>query len=395
MENKMTELSAAMYSKAVHSHLSVDDAVDMLRKCTDFRTLSQKLQAFSKGRDIKEVLIAGLSENHPDVKKDSISKKVRNWLNDRQNTLHKEDAIELCFILNLTLDESDAFVAMICEEALHWRNLDEIPYIFALSKNMSYKEAVELHDKIKNSLSKSDNKSSDEAFTDIVKSEIRNIENEEELISYVINTKHKLGNLHNTAYELFNTMMGTLENPTTELVDDDDYFPKVEKYSVEKIVQAYLHRKDIPKVEDNNKSIMYSALQRSIIQNWPNETVLSHMKNRHTDVTRKVLMLLFLATFDSEGYMSTDDGYDEDYLYPELGYEKNNEEIFKEFYNNMNIILESSGFRTLDPRSPFDWIIIFCMCVENSYDEMEEDFDVDGTLSEFLQLLFPDEKSGN
>ncbi len=382
MENKMTELSAAMYSKAVHNHLSVDDAVDMLKQCADFRTLSQKLQAFSKGRDIKEILIEGLSENHPDAKHDTISRKVRNWLNDCQNTLHKEDAIELCFILNLSLDESDAFVAMICEEFLHWRNLDEIPYIFALSKNMSYKQAVELHEKIKDTITEDiSNNSAEDSFTAIVKNEIGNIEDEAELVSYIINTKHKLGNLHNTAYELFCTMMNTLESPETEFDNNDGYFPETENYSVGKIVQAYMHRKDIPETEDNKKKNLYSALQRSVIQNWPNETVLSRMKNRRTDVTRKVLILLFLATYDADNYISIDEENEDDYLYPEYGYEKTKDETFKEFYTNMNILLESSGFRTLDPRSPFDWIIIFCMCAEDIYD-------IDGTLSEFLQTLF-------
>jgi len=382
MENKMTELSAAMYNKAVYDNMTVSNAVAMLRQCTDFRTLSQKINAFSKGRDVKKVLIDGLCENHPDANRDTVSRKVRNWLNDCQNTLHKEDAVELCFVLGLTLDESENFVAMICEEFLHWRNLDEIPYIFALSKNMSYRQAVELHDRIKDTIAEDvSNNLSDDSFTDIVKNEIKNIENETELVNYIVNAKHRLGSLHNTAYELFSTMMNTLERPETELVDDDDYFPETENYSVGKIVQAYMHREDIPEFEDNKKKNLYSALQRSVLNNWPNETALSRIKNRHADVTRKVLILLFLATYDADNYISIDEENEDDYLYPEYGYEQSKDQTFKEFYTNMNILLESSGFKTLDPRAPFDWIVIFCMCVEDIYD-------IDGRFSDFLQTLF-------
>lgn len=385
MNNNMTERSVIMFNMATNKNMGISEAADMLRQCADFRTLSQKLSAFAKGRDIKKILINGLSENHPDAKSDTISRKVRNWLNDCQNTLHKQDAIELCFILDLTLEESDTFVAMISDEALHWRNPDEIPYIFALSKGMSYTEAVELHNKISNEIPL-DSSASQEGFTDVVRTEIKKINTKAELISYVINTKNQLGNFHNTAFEMFNSMMDVLENPYTELTDDDDYFPESENYTVGKIVQAYMHREDIPEVDD--KKNLYSALQRNILQNWPNETVLSRMKNRRSDITRKVLILLFLATYDSDNYIVMDEENEDEYLYPEYGYEKSRDVIFKEFYFNMNTMLESCGFKTLDPRSPFDWIVIYCMCAEDIYD-------VDGTLSKFLQTLFKTEENGN
>lgn len=387
MNNDMTERSVIMFNMATNKNMSISEAADMLKQCADFRTLSQKLNAFAKGRDIKKLLINGLSENHPDANNDTISRKVRNWLNDCQNTLHKQDAIELCFVLGLTLEESDAFVAMISDEALHWRNPDEIPYIFALSKGMSYTEAVELHNKISKEISAIDSISQD-GFTDIVRTEIKKIGTQSELISYVINTKNQLGNFHNTAFEMFNSMMDVLENPYTELTDDDDYFPETEAYTVGKIVQAYMHREDIPEVDDKKKKNLYSALQRNILQNWPNETVLSRMKNRRCDITRKVLILLFLATYDSDSYIVMDEEKEDDYLYPEYGYEKSRDVIFKEFYFNMNAMLEGCGFKALDPRSPFDWIVIYCMCADDIYD-------VDGTFSEFLQAVFANEESGN
>ena len=62
MNNDMTERSVIMFNMATNKNMSISEAADMLKQCADFRTLSQKLNAFAKGRDIKKLLINGLSE---------------------------------------------------------------------------------------------------------------------------------------------------------------------------------------------------------------------------------------------------------------------------------------------------------------------------------------------
>lgn len=385
MENNMTQLSFEMFNKAHEENFSVENAVAMLRECTMFRTLSQKLNAFSKGRDIKSVLINGLCRNHPEMKPDTVSRNVRNWLNDRQNKIHKADAIELCFILGLNIDESNSLVAMISEEALHWRHPDEIPYIFALLNNYDYGKAAELHKRIKESISPEQAPTDDEIFTDIVRGEIMKIKSEDELVNYVVNNYGKFNSLHNTAYNLFCEMMAILETPADTDDTSDGYLPESEKYSVGRIVQAYMHREDIPEISDKKKKSVFTALQHNVAQNWPSESAISRIVNRHTDVTRKTLILLFLATYDA-GDTSAED--EDAYLDWDPDYEKNRDEIFEEFYTNMNNMLEKCGFARLDPRSPFDWIIIFCMCIDDIYE-------IDGTLSDFLRTLFVNEENGN
>lgn len=382
MENNMTVLSSKMFQMAVSENLTVKNAVENLKACTDFRTLSQKLKAFYVGEDIKAALIKGICDNHPEMNPETVSRNVRNWLNDRQNKLHKEDAIELCFILGLDFEKSNALVAMISEEALHWRHPDEIPYIYALCKGMSYREASELHQKIKERVATlpKDSAVQEEAFTDVIKKEIMKIKSDSALIEYVAENYAKLNGLHNTAYAAFCEMMDVLEAPAFS-VEDDDYIPENEKYSVGRIVQAYMHRGDIPELSDKKNKALYSALQRNVAQNWPSETALSRIRTRHSDVTRKVLILLFLATYDADS-QGLDD---EDFLDWDPDYEKNKDEIFEEFYKGMNAMLEKCGFSTLDPRSPFDWMIIFCMCIEDVWE-------LDSTLSEFLHTLFT---SGN
>lgn len=390
MNENMTVISADMFNEAVKSELTVSEAVELLRQCTKFRTLSDKLNAFAKNRDIRSLLTEGILQNHPQSKREAVDRKVRNWLGNRQNSIAKADAIELCFVLGLDLDESNALLAMISEEGLHWRNPDEIPYIYALLHNMSYTEAQALHERVIGAIPKKSKLNSvTDYFTDTVRQEITSIESEDELTEYVAGAYQRLGNKHNRAYQFFCEMLDKLESPEIEesVAENNIYDEGVEdkKYSVGNIVRVYLHGDDLPHDTENRSSVVLTSLQRSIMQNWPSESVISRMKNRHVDVSRKVLILLFLATYDADD----DIDIEEYYSSGDFEQEKTPDEIFREFYGSMNAMLKTCGFSKLDPRAAFDWIAIFCMC-------REDIFMLDSTLSEFLQDLFVEpDSSGN
>ena len=141
MDNKMTEISQAMYDEATSELLTVQDAVEYLEKEGKMRTLREKLEKYSYGRDLQSVLTEGLMVNHPKLSRDSVRKRVNGWLTSDSRSLEKPDAIEVCFILKLSLKEADDLVASIAEEKLHWRSPDEIVYIFALKQGMDYPSA--------------------------------------------------------------------------------------------------------------------------------------------------------------------------------------------------------------------------------------------------------------
>ena len=96
------------------------------------------------------------------------------------------------------------------------------------------------------------------------------------------------------------------------------------------------------------------------------------MKNRLTDVSRKVLILLFVAV----------DGY-EDTEYDDFEEEMSNEEQFEDMYQRLNNMLNSCGFAPLDSRIPFDWMILFCIC------SGKKDF-IDARIERFLKEVFID-----
>lgn len=384
MQENMTVISANMFSKAVEENMSVEKAVRMLRECSQLRSLSDKLGSFAKDRDLRKVLTEGLMKNHPEAKMEAIDRKVRNWLANRQSSIAKSDAIELCFVLGLDMDESESLLAMISEEGFHWRDPDEIPYIFALMHGMSYSEAKALQDKISETATVKGSAEANDCFTETVRVQIEAIETVDELVEYVAETRAKLGKLHNRAYSLFCDMLERLESPELEesVVENNPYDEGDSdvKYTAGNIVEIYLHGDDLPETVTGKNAEALSAVQRNIARNWPGESVISRMKNRRVDVSRKVMILLFLATYDAYGEEDDEFGLYDD--------EKTPDEIFREFYENMNAMLKTCGFSKLDPRSAFDWMTIYCMC-------QEDIFTVDSTLSEFLKTLFADSDFGN
>ncbi|MBQ3078548.1 MAG: hypothetical protein IJC48_00930 [Clostridia bacterium] len=372
---RMTELSRMMLNSAKEP-MSISEAVDILEVNAQFRTLQDKLNAFSNGTNLKSVLVEGLLANHPEQKRDAIDKKVRNWLSGRTQSISKEDAIELCFILKLDAEQADTFIAQIAEEGIHWRNPSEIAYGYALTAGMDYLQAKSLVLRVQEALDGKAQpaKEDSDVFTTLVKNEIMSISDQEALINYIIESSQKLGSMHNTAYHLFMDFMNTLEGGAIE-----DGLDEESAMSTKEVLENYLYRKMVP-VSERKKGVdktkaAFTDAQKSVRANWPDEAALSKMKSRQTDVTRKVLMLLFLVTNGGESEYEDDE---------DLDWEPTRDEIFVSTFTRLNQMLIECGFQRLDPRNRFDWMVLYCMCVDDI-------FDVDQKISDFLAELFPEE----
>lgn len=373
MEN-MTVLSSEMFEHAIQADLSVKDAVALLKEQAVFRTLKDKLMKFEKGRDLKKLIVDRLLENNPELVRESVQRKVRGWFNNDERTIKKQDAIELCFILDLSLEEADLFLAMVSEEGIHWRNPEEIVFAYALSKKIPFKEAKAICEEIASDIKNV--KDNEEVYTELVRCEVEEITSIEALKTYIRQSKSKLGTYHNTAYSLFMEYMNILENPLT-----GDELPKEKTMSAREISENYFNEKIIPRFKKNSSDkkegsyASLSAVERNLRLNWPDEFTISRIKNREIDVSRKILILLFLATDGGELY--TDD-------YEEY-YEMDEEDVFKETYIRLSAMLKECGFAQLDPRVPFDWMILYCMCVSDAWE-------IDEKMKRFLKEAFD---SGN
>lgn len=368
MYSDMTRITKESYEKAISSSLGIQEAVDFLEREARQRSLRDKLEKFAKGRDLKTLLVEGLADHDPEMKRDSIERKVRGWMKpDGERSVKKKDAIELCFILQLSVEEADQFVAMVSEERLHWRNPDEIIFIFALQNGLDFHQAQALVKRMAGLLSDVSEKTefSENSFTEIIRSEVSELSTEEELEDYLQHAAGRLGRYHNNAYQLFMDMMNTLENPPTDTGEAELF--EEEHLTVRDILREYFYagnvlsakeraRKTKKGKTDEKEAFLLSKIQKSIASSWPDETTISKMKSRQADVTRKILILLFLAT---------DAGWQED---EEDEFVPTADEVFEDLYSRLDSMLTLCGFSVIDPRVPFDWLILYCICVPDMLD---------------------------
>lgn len=367
----MTVTTRAMYHAATSRTLTVQEAVAMLKNEMKPRSLPDKLERFAKGRELRPLLVEGMSRNHPDKKRDSMERKVRDWYSGKDRAIRKEDALELCFILQLSVEEADELLSLITEEGFHWRTPEEIVFAYALKKGMTYPDACALNERMQHLICPANDAASPAAdsFTAVVRTEVASLDTEEQLADYLLRSHTRLGRFHNTAYSFFMDCMSLLEDAQIA-----DGLEDTKAMSTRDVVEQYFFRRLIPRVKRSSRDPegkSLSAIQRSIWANWPEEVAISRMKNRTADVTRKVIILLFIAT---DGGMDDEDDtlLDED-----------REFDFEDVYTRLNDTLSYCGFSALDPRAPFDWMMLYCMCAEDL-------FDVDMQMESFLGTLFAD-----
>lgn len=375
MEN-MTEMSRKMYSTATRP-LSVEQAIQVLQETGVFRTLGDTLRAYSGYHNPKNLLVDGLMANNPSASRESIDKKVRNWLNGRTQSLSKEDAFAVAQILRLDIGRTDKFLKLVTGEGIHWRDPEDIIWGYAIRKGLTYNKTSELlvryFERVTKAMYGVD---ISESYTADVRSLLQPAmsHSEEMFLDHLVEEykQGRLGVSHNTAYRLFMQYMKLLA-----LAGQEEFGPNAgSKMTSRDILESYMYRQLVPvakRGEPKDKSA-FSMVRRSIRASWPDEVTISKMKSRELEVTRKVLILLFLATDGSESEFEELDE-DEDIL--------TRDEIFQNVYTRLNRMLLSCGFQVLDPRSPFDWMVLYCICVDDLWD-------VDQRLKDILQALFQD-----
>lgn len=316
-----------------------------------------------------------LDSSPPGTARASLERKVRMWLGEDVQSISKQGAIQLCFALGLGVEEAGTFLHRTCGEGFHWRDAGELVYLYALEEGLAYPKAQALWEAMKEKGLLTGGKGT-EAHTALVRQEARQLGSEEALEEYLREHQDQLGAMHNTAYELFRAYLDLLSDPESENEGD-------KQLSVRKITDTYLHQRFIPRIKKaakNDKTaedLVLSALQRSIQQSWPDETTLSKMLNRKIDVSRKALILLFLATDgDTKESLAAQDWYD---LEEDL-----EEEPFEDLYARLDAMLLDCGFAPLDSRAPFDWMVLYFMCARES-------IFIDGRIQRFLGQIFPPE----
>ena len=368
------EFTRLMYDIATSQSLTLAQAVEQLKRDAHPRTIGETLARYAhipadNTGAVLDFFLERLLINSPSgTKRDTIRRKIQMWLNGDIQSISKQGAIQLSFALGLSPEDAGQFLHRTCGEGFHWRDPEELVFLFALREKMTYPEALALRDDLaeKKLLSP---KNKDELYlTGLVRQDAEHIASAGELEEYLRQSQGQLGRFHNTAYTLFREYLNLLQAPEIDDLMDPD-----KKISIREVTATYLHEALVSRFQGGTEreDPLLSALQRDIQQNWPDEIALSRMLHRKTDISRKALILLFLATDGAPSLEAPDDG----------GLPEEDEEDFESRYTRLNTMLCDCGFAPLDSRSPFDWMVIYCMCVE-------EAMFIDTEMEAFLRVIF-------
>ena len=243
--------------------------------------------------------------------------------------------MRIVFALEMTEEQAQNFLASAGGGCLHQRNPIELAYLYALRNRLSYHETMHLIARVRDVATGGGGK------TKTLESEFTKVRGEQAFVDFISRESMNLGQMHNTAYEYFTEYMQVLIRPP-------EVFPELpeREYSVREIVQMYLRP----------PSAQNSVLAKSIRAHWPDEKTLSQIINRRVDVSRKVLILLFLVTDGAESGASLSD---------------DSRVLFDDRYRRVNQMLDDCSYSQLDPRNVFDWLMLYCMYDNGELSENE------------------------
>ena len=219
-------------------------------------------------------------------------------------------------------------------------------------------------------------------LTENLEYELLRITNTVDLELYLIDHKKMLGKYHNTARRTAEELLDFLKQPPDKgylQIDNETAFSNQnivsvdEDFTVQEIIKEHLYGEIIPHTKrkaggTSHEKLVLNALQKCIWDGWPEETKLSKMMNGEFDVSRKVLILLFLATDGASSIYSDWRDVPQD-------------EVFEDRLARLNTMLIDCGFALLDPRTPFDWMVLYCLCDNDGFIDDEK-------IRTFLEAIF-------
>ena len=429
-EREYTYISSNNLTGIKSQALSPEELINFMENGFICRTFKDTITQFyieyenkkqEKG-EVKRFLSARLSDMTK-ISYDNMSRNVRNWMNGI-NIPQREQLFQMCFALELDESRASQLLASISDTGIHYRNPEELVYAFGLRQKMSYGETVQLKNEImekyyqnkKDALSSEKNREAKIYTRQIQRKFLDEVHTVEDLKQFFEENSGVFGKIHEAAYDEFMRMLKLLQNPETDfeaywmqyLKENTGYSEEerqkeverikqdLKKKSVEEIIEEYL-RMYVPKNTSRKKTgegkRNYTYLQRVIKKNWPSESIISKMKTKEMDVSRKVLLLLFLLTEEFEVsdlinreqeddiFSDLDEG--DEYL-SDLGEMEDANDRMERRIVQLNLFLEAYGMNQLDPGSAFDCFVLYAL--KASYDGDEDT--MGERFKSVLKLLF-------
>lgn len=362
--------------------MSAQKAKEELLSYKGYRSVREVLMKYAGTEDkekLTDSIVSGLHLYRPEIAADHLRKSVDNWLQNRTRP-SRENIIAISFIWKLTVEKADEFLMDLSEEGFQWRNPGEAAYAFSLAKGFSYEEARELTRRTEKIFESSAGARGEEifAYTRQVRAGLKMISSAEEFLQYMEQNAGMLGRFRNTAYRQYTSMLKILECPYGSFNQAGAAAEK--RLTVQQILKRCLFRGFVP--HEKNTTGEQRELLREIANRWPDKYKISRTLSRKMGVSRKSLILLFLAT---DGYNIMNESV---FLPEEALWEISEADVFEDSLTRLNIMLMECGFRKMDARNPFDWMILYVMSVDSV-------LDIDSKMSMILGALYEGGAAGS
>lgn len=362
MEQFRTRISGNNMGFLMGEEHSPRQMVEFLNSGAMFRGFDDVIKSMYPGEDLGARLTKGMEaltgENH-----DSVARKVRNWLNGRNAPQSRETLFQISFVLGLGEEQASRLLGMVDGMGIHYRNPDELVYAYALRAGLSWKEAIRLKAKALEIMEerRSGADGEETVYTRQLREAFLSVKTEEDLMNFFRQNGRRLGRLHETAYRKFVELLEILRKPESERDIAGPAGEEEKAYTMEEIISNYLGMN----VPEGRRLGNMTPLQKLVKKYWPNESSLVNMRNRKEDVSRKVMILLYLII---ESY--NEDGWDED-GWDDWEEDEDGDTRLEIRLEKLNLFLDAYGMNLLDPGNAFDLLVLYAMRAEEMGEQME------------------------
>lgn len=275
------------------------------------------------------------------------------------NTVSREIMFKLCFALKMNEEATKSFLNKGClERSFNFKNIKEAVYYFCLKNGINFETAKKIISKVEKSNMVQNPDADNETIA--IAQQIKKIQNEKELIDYLICNKCGFINSNSTAYNLINNELlpECMSLATKELkflnAQTSQQYKTEEIDNIDKllsVIYGYDARATVDKEKVYKHSISdktSSKFPKLIKENFPQREQFKNIsKCQASDsVVKKALIMLSFYEFFTKAYLDNN--------------ESMNSDLCDEFIDEMNATLELCGYVQLYFRNPYDWMIGHC-----------------------------------
>ena len=355
----------------------VEDITKYLKDDFPIRTLNEVLERVitekaSKSGSSYDSIVKILKKKCGDTN-------VKNWQSGKAKALTKKSALKIAFALGMTYAETTCFLMQDCWlDGLYMRDYKDVVYRYCLDNKMDFEQAQAiikkhsyLDDANPNVTMGSGNKI---GVTNFLDKEVKAVSNLDELDLYLEQNRELFGTFRQKAYEKFMDLYNSMKVSPVGLSDDT---PTGEEICdlVTMGIPSLKGKKTI--INDVLKKIAKVALPRTTLSEIVGKQPIKRNGDgigKITEVKRKHLILFSLYSYDPE--LADIDNIDKDIT-------------FKECIEDINDnLLEPCGMPWLDPRNPFDWVVMNAVRCAYFSDDDNNDSATDERINRIMALLF-------